>query len=306
MNEGWLWLSILKMQASPSPISITPAFSPGPWMTQGALVGRPRRWMREDLYEQCSFHMADTIPSSVMVGSRPIRFTKRSYSSALSPCSLTSSGVMATSLRIIGVSLLSPSPEGRGRGQIRCPSPEGRGGVSSPRERSSRFRETRHEALEQAAPIGAAHEVFDQVFRMRHHAEHVELFRIDARDRVHGAVAVGIRRDVPLGIGIAEGHQPFAFEPLQGLFVGRVVALAMRHADIDGLALGISPGEGGVVALDAQELPVADEFQIGIAHQDAGQKPGFAQDLEAVADAEHEAAARRMGANRIHHGGAAG
>src|SRR4028118_44612 len=101
MKEGWLWLSILKMQAKPSPISITPAFSPGPWITQGALVGRPRRWMREDLYEQCSFHMDDTTPSSVMVGSRPIRFTKRSYSSALSPCSLTSSGVMATSLRII-------------------------------------------------------------------------------------------------------------------------------------------------------------------------------------------------------------
>ena len=30
MKEGWLWLSILKMQASPSPMSITPAFSPGP------------------------------------------------------------------------------------------------------------------------------------------------------------------------------------------------------------------------------------------------------------------------------------
>src|SRR3712207_5424625 len=110
MKDGWLWLSILKMQASPSPISITPAFSPGPWITQGALVGSPRRWMREDLYEQCSFHMAETMPSSVMVGSRPIRFTKRSYSSGFSPCSLTSSGVMATSLRFIGVSLLEPSP----------------------------------------------------------------------------------------------------------------------------------------------------------------------------------------------------
>ena len=49
MKEGWLWLSILKTQASPSPMSMTPAFSPGPLMTQGALVGSLRRWMREDL-----------------------------------------------------------------------------------------------------------------------------------------------------------------------------------------------------------------------------------------------------------------
>jgi hypothetical protein len=34
-----LWLSILNTTASPSPISITPAFSPGPWITHGAVVG---------------------------------------------------------------------------------------------------------------------------------------------------------------------------------------------------------------------------------------------------------------------------
>src|SRR4051812_48908307 len=118
--------------------------------------------------------MADTMPSSVSVGVRPMRATKRSYSSGFSPCSLTSSGVMATSLRIIGVSWFSGISGGAGEG--------------------------RHQALEQAAPIGAAHEVLDQVFRMGHHAEHVEPVGIDARDGVHGAVSVGIRRDPPLGV----------------------------------------------------------------------------------------------------------
>ena len=47
-------------------MSITPAFSPGPWITQGAVVGRVRRWIFEDLYEQCSFHIAEKMPSSVM------------------------------------------------------------------------------------------------------------------------------------------------------------------------------------------------------------------------------------------------
>jgi len=57
MAEGWLWLSIRMAMAIPSPASITPAFSPGPTSTRGPSVGRRLRWLREDLYEQCSLHM---------------------------------------------------------------------------------------------------------------------------------------------------------------------------------------------------------------------------------------------------------
>ena len=46
-------------------MSMTPAFSPGPWITHGPLVGSVRRCTLEDLYEQCSFHMAEKMPSSV-------------------------------------------------------------------------------------------------------------------------------------------------------------------------------------------------------------------------------------------------
>src|ERR1043165_9701753 len=82
-------------------MSITPAFSPGPWITHGALVGSPLRWMREDLYEQCSFHIAEKIPSSVKVGALPISFRMRAYSSGLRPCDATSSGVIGGSLGIM-------------------------------------------------------------------------------------------------------------------------------------------------------------------------------------------------------------
>src|SRR5580700_10394132 len=81
-------------------MSITPAFSPGPWITQGALVGSVRRWIFEDLYEQCSFHIAEKMPSSVKLGLRPISLSRRAYSSGLRPCSAISSGVMAGSLEI--------------------------------------------------------------------------------------------------------------------------------------------------------------------------------------------------------------
>src|SRR5262249_50354651 len=91
-------------------MSMTPAFSPGPWITHGALVGSPRRCTLEDLYEQCSFHMAEKIPSSVMVGSRPMSCRMRSYSSGLRPWAATSSGVMRGSLGIIGCGLDAALP----------------------------------------------------------------------------------------------------------------------------------------------------------------------------------------------------
>src|SRR5205807_1290559 len=39
---GWLWLSILKTAAHPSPTETAPAFSPGPWRTPRPATGRRR------------------------------------------------------------------------------------------------------------------------------------------------------------------------------------------------------------------------------------------------------------------------
>ena len=95
-------------------MSMTPAFSPGPWITQGAWVGSVRRWIFEDLYEQCSFHIAEKMPSSVNVGVRPISLTRRSYSSGFSPCWAISSGVMGGSLEITSALDSHPLPYGKG------------------------------------------------------------------------------------------------------------------------------------------------------------------------------------------------
>ena len=65
MKDGWLCDSILKAATHPSPMSMTPAFSPGPCTTRGPLVGNLRRWTRDDLYEQCSDHITEKMPSSV-------------------------------------------------------------------------------------------------------------------------------------------------------------------------------------------------------------------------------------------------
>src|SRR6266700_3637754 len=93
MNEGWLWLSILNTTASPSPISMTPAFSPGPQITCSPVVGNVWSQIFDDLYEQCSLHIAEKMPSSVRFGVRPRIATARSNSSALSPISAARAAV---------------------------------------------------------------------------------------------------------------------------------------------------------------------------------------------------------------------
>src|SRR5689334_21886366 len=88
-------------------MSITPAFSPGSWITHGALVGSPRKWIFDYLYEQCSFHIVEKIPSSVKLGARPMSLRMRSYSSGFSPCAAINSGVTVGSLEIISGCFLS-------------------------------------------------------------------------------------------------------------------------------------------------------------------------------------------------------
>src|SRR6478672_3312511 len=95
MNEGWLCDSILKAHAQPSPMSMMPAFSPGPCTTSLLRVGSRFRCTRDDLYEQCSLHITLKIPSSVSDGSRPSDALIRSYSSGVMPWSLMISGVIA-------------------------------------------------------------------------------------------------------------------------------------------------------------------------------------------------------------------
>src|SRR3954470_9935080 len=74
-----------------------PAFSPGPWTTNLLRVGSRRRCTRDDLYEQCSLHITLKTPSSVYVGVRPSDFSTRAYSSGVSLCCFTTSGVMGRS-----------------------------------------------------------------------------------------------------------------------------------------------------------------------------------------------------------------
>ncbi len=135
---------------------------------------------------------------------------------------------------------------------------------------------------------------------MRHHAEHVAALVDDAGDGIDGAIVVPVRIDHAVGRGIAEDHPALAFQPRDGLAVGDVVALAVRDRHADHLAGIVAAGEGRVGTLDPQINVMADEAQVLVAHQHAGQQPGLAQNLEAVANAEREPPVGREFAYRVH------
>src|SRR5438067_11248404 len=75
-------------------MSTTPAFS-SPALTRmfAPVVGSFFSSFLEFLYEQCSLHITEKMPSSVKFGSRPRIFLVRSNSSGVRPCCLTSSDV---------------------------------------------------------------------------------------------------------------------------------------------------------------------------------------------------------------------
>ena len=78
-----------------------PAFSPGPCTTlpgplvRTPFVGRRRRCTRDDLYEQCSDHITEKIPSSVSEGVRSSAASMRVYSSAVMLWVFNSAGVIS-------------------------------------------------------------------------------------------------------------------------------------------------------------------------------------------------------------------
>src|ERR1700678_987530 len=93
MKEGWLWLSIMKTSGSPSPITPTPVFPRGPQRPRGRGVGSVFSQTFDDLYEQCSLHIAEKTPSSVRFGVRPRIASQRANSSADNPISAARAGV---------------------------------------------------------------------------------------------------------------------------------------------------------------------------------------------------------------------
>src|SRR5882757_8247273 len=151
-------------------MSTTPAFSPGPCTTSLPRVGNRFRCTLLDLYEQCSLHITEKIPNSVMFGSRPRICLTREYSSAVSPCSAAISGVTLISVDAVAM------PEARIRGaQHAAPLPENSLSQSLlvSRGRPCRADQGFHHRTENNQAVRGIERGLHRALRMRHQAGHV-------------------------------------------------------------------------------------------------------------------------------------
>src|SRR6266852_1278093 len=146
-------------------MSTTPAFSPGPCTTSLPRVGNRFRCTLLDLFEQCSLHITEKIPSSVMFGSRPRICFTRAYSSAVSPCSAAISRV--TLISVLAVAMSMPRINGA---QHAAPLQEN----SAVSEKSSGGLGRADQCLDHRAenyqPIGGVQRGFHGALGMRHQA----------------------------------------------------------------------------------------------------------------------------------------
>jgi hypothetical protein len=87
----------------------------------------------------------------------------------------------------------------------------------------------------------------------------------------------------------------------QRLRVGEETTFAMRNWHAEKRAFWAAVCEWRVIHFHAHCHHVADESERSVSHECAGQKAGFAQDLESIARAEHQLAVARVADYRSHY-----
>src|SRR5205823_10578096 len=107
--------------------------------------------------------------------------------------------------------------------------------------------------------------------------------------------------NLAMSSAIAEHDAVYLIPSRQRLLVAKVIAFHVADGNAQHLALRAGTRERRVGALHAHVHKFADVFQPGIAHERAGKQAGFAENLEAIADAEHQASGGSELLHRVHY-----
>src|SRR5712692_9093308 len=143
------------------------------------------------------------------------------------------------------------------------------------------------------------------VFRPEH-PEHPELDSVRRPPELLDDHAVLLRRqgDLPQPPGIygVEAHVTSTFSPWPATERKSLSPSAPPSSASDHRAVRALRGESQVGPFNRQVSPLAAVLERGVADQCSWKESGFAKDLEAVADAPHQAAAIGELAYLLHHG----
>src|SRR5262245_35331202 len=170
----------------------------------------------------------------------------------------------------------------------------------SRRNRSRHPLKCLREARKQTTAIGTAHGSLNVVLGVRHHTEHVALLADNSGYGVDRPIDVPGRIPATVGSNVAIKDTPLALQTCDGLRIGDIITLTVSDRHFDDLSGIVSPRERAVGSLDAQIDIPRYESERGVTHQYARQQASLAQNLKAVADAEHKSATGGVRAHRVH------
>src|SRR5207247_2215277 len=142
----------------------------------------------------------------------------------------------------------------------------------------------------------------DRVLGVRHEPDDVPPGVAHAGDVAEGTVRVRLWRRAPGAVGVAEDDALLVLERRERALVGDVAALAVLDRQLEHLARAAAVGEERVGGLHPHGDEVAHEAERAVGDQRPGQQPRLAQDLEAVADAQHEATLAGVPRHGVHDG----
>src|SRR5438309_1394739 len=142
-------------------------------------------------------------------------------------------------------------------------------------------------AAEDGEAVFRAEQVLAAALGVRHHSQDIALLVDDPGDVVDRPIGIGCGIDFSIRTAVAEYDPLLVLQPDDGGGIGKVVALAVRHRNLQHLSLATLTREGRCGVLDTDESRVAAELQVLVADQRPGEEVRLAQDLKAVADADH-------------------
>src|ERR1043165_3323799 len=114
---------------------------------------------------------------------------------------------------------------------------------------------------------------------MRHESQDVARRVADACDIIARAVRVGFRCRLAFARAVAKDDAVFALQLFKGGVVASVVAFGMSDWNAEHASRLQLIGKRRLGRLDANIDVIADEMQVALATERAGQESGFAQDL---------------------------
>src|SRR5438477_709732 len=158
----------------------------------------------------------------------------------------------------------------------------------------------------QREAVAATQQVLAGTLGMRHQAHYVAAGVRNAGDVAERSVGVRLRGHPAIGRAVAKDNLPVALDRLERLRVRVEIALAMRDRDAQYLARTAIEGKGGFALLHPKVHPLAAELAGRVPQQRHGEQPRLLQDLETIADPEHQSAAVREVRHHLHHRGEAG